>query len=137
MTTRQIPALMISLRHMEQEVASPSLSLIHIFRPFPTEAVRKYLSHVPVIGVMDRSAGLGGIQPPVCTEVTAALYGAPCDIRSYIGGLAGRDISNHSFEKIFGELLDIKSGKTKEHGQWFDVKEDPMDIRMEIWEEED
>lgn len=110
---------------------------IVMFRPFPTEAVRKYLSHVPVIGVMDRSAGLGGIQPPVCTEVTAALYGAPCDIRSYIGGLAGRDISNHSFEKIFGELLDIKSGKTKEHGQWFDVKEDPMDIRMEIREEED
>ena len=120
----------------EKGIKAGTLQLV-MFRPFPTAAVREALSHVPVVGVVDRSAGLGGIQPPVCTEVTAALYGCSCDIRSYIGGLAGRDISNHSFEKIFQELADIHAGTCTEHGQWFDVKENPMDIRMMETGEED
>lgn len=116
-------------------IKAGSLQIV-MFRPFPKEAIRDMLKHIPVIGVMDRSAGLGGAEPPVCTEVTTALYGTDCDIRSYIGGLAGRDISNHSFEKIFGELIDIREGKRTDHTQWFDVKENPMDIRIEIREEE-
>lgn len=109
---------------------------IMMFRPFPAEQIRRALKHIPVIGVMDRSAGLGGVKPPVCAEVSTALYGETCDIRSYIGGLAGRDISNHSFEKIFAELEEIRNGQRTEHTQWFDVKDDPMDIRIEIREEE-
>ena len=109
---------------------------IMMFRPFPAEQIRQALKHIPVIGVMDRSAGLGGVKPPVCAEVSAALYGEDCDIRSYIGGLAGRDISNHSFEKIFAELEEIRKGQRSCHTQWFDVKDDPMDIRIEIREEE-
>lgn len=109
---------------------------IMMFRPFPAEQIRQALKHIPVIGVMDRSAGLGGVKPPVCAEVSTALYGEACDIRSYIGGLAGRDISNHSFEKIFAELEEIRTGKRSDHTQWFDVKDDPMDIRIEIREEE-
>ncbi len=116
-------------------VKAGSLQIV-MFRPFPAEEIRAALAHIPVVGVVDRSAGLGGIQPPVCTEVCAALYGTSCDIRSYIGGLAGRDISNHSFEKMFGELADIRAGKRMDHSQWFDVKENPMDIRMECGEEE-
>lgn len=104
---------------------------IIMFRPFPTQLIHDALKNVPVVGVVDRSAGLGGCHPPVCTEVMAALYGEKCDVRSYIGGLAGRDISNHSFEKIFGELLDIRAGRTSEHGQWFDVKDHPMEMREE------
>lgn len=108
---------------------------IMMFRPFPAEEIRAALAHVPVVGVMDRSAGLGGILPPVCAEVVDALYGTGCDVRSYIGGLAGRDISNHSFEKIFQELLEIRQGSRKDHSQWFDVQDDPMNIRIEVREE--
>ena len=91
---------------------------------------RMYIGHIQEVGDLALT-GLG-VAFPVLMFISAlsALAGMG-------GGLAGRDISNHSFDKIFGELLDIKSGKTKEHGQWFDVKEDPMDIRMEIREEED
>ena len=108
-----------------------------MFRPFPAQAIREALAHIPVVGVMDRSAGLGGFLPPVCTEVAAALSGTGCDVRSYIGGLAGRDISNHSFEKIFQELLEIRGGTRTDHSQWFDVQDNPMEIRMEVREEED
>lgn len=121
------------LRNMGMKVGCLQIVM---FRPFPAELIREHLKHVPVIGVVDRSAGLGGDHPPVCTEVTAALYGEACDIRSYIGGLAGRDISNHSFEKIFKELLAVRNGEICFHNQWFDLKENPMDIRAESWEED-
>lgn len=110
---------------------------IVMFRPFPSEKIAQALKHIPVIGVVDRSAGLGGAQPPVCTEVMAALHGGTNDIRSFVGGLAGRDISNHSFERIFGDLLAIHAGEKTDHCQWFDVKENPMDIRTISGEEDD
>lgn len=102
---------------------------ITMFRPFPEKEVREALKHVPVIGVMDRSAGLGAQTGPVCTEVKSSLYGEKPDIYNYIGGLAGRDISDRSFQKIFKELLEIKAGTRKEAGQWFDVRENAMAIR--------
>ncbi len=115
----------------EKGVKAGCLQIV-MFRPFPGDAIREALAHIPVVGVVDRSAGLGGIYPPVCTEVQAALFGTNCDVRSYIGGLAGRDISNHAFEKIFMELMEIKDGTRKEHSQWFDVKADPMNLRMAL-----
>lgn len=102
---------------------------IVMYRPFPAELLVQNLSHIPVIGVIDRSVGLGGALPPVCTEAVAALYGQKNDVRSFIGGLAGRDISNHSFERIFADLLAIHAGDTAAYNQWFDLKADPMDIR--------
>ena len=112
----------------EKGVKAGVLQLV-MFRPFPTAIVRDLLANIPVVGVMDRSAGLGGAYPPVCTEVMAALYGEKPRVFSYIGGLAGRDISNHSFEKIFGELEAIRENKCAQNTQWFDVTGDPMALR--------
>ena len=47
----------------------------------------------------------------------------------YVGGIAGRDISDGSFRKIFGELLDIHAGKADAVTTWFDVRPDAMDMR--------
>lgn len=119
----------------KQGIRAGALQIV-MYRPFPAEMIARALKHVPVIGVVDRSAGLGGAQPPVCTEVTAALHGGTNDIRSFIGGLAGRDISNHSFERIFADIIAIRAGKTNTHCQWFDVKVNAMDIRTVSGEEE-
>ena len=112
----------------EQGIRAGVLQLV-MFRPFPTAIVRDLLANIPVVGVIDRSAGLGGAYPPVCTEVMAALYGEKTRVFSYIGGLAGRDISNHSFEKIFAELNAIRENKCDRNTQWFDVTGDPMALR--------
>lgn len=112
----------------EQGVKAGVLQIV-MFRPFPAEDVRQALKHIPVVGVIDRSAGLGGQMAPVCTEVAAALYGEHCDVRGYIGGLAGRDISDFNIRKIFGELTDIRCGKTQTHNPWFDLKANPMELR--------
>lgn len=116
----------------EKGIKAGSLQIV-MFRPFPSEEIKKYLANIPVVGVVDRSAGLGGAVPPVCAEIMAAL--GKSDIYSYIGGLAGRDISNHSFEKIFNELIDVKAGKTESYHQWFDLKDNPMDLRIMVREE--
>ncbi|MBR6205667.1 MAG: pyruvate ferredoxin oxidoreductase [Oscillospiraceae bacterium] len=102
---------------------------ICMFRPFPADEIREALKNVKVIGVVDRSSGLGAAQGPVCSEVKAACYGGTTKIFSFIGGIAGRDISDISFRRIFGELLEVKDGKRDSCTCWFDTREDAMDIR--------
>ena len=79
--------------------------------------------------MVDRSAGLGGAQAPVASEVKAAMYGAGASIFNFIGGLAGRDISDGSFRRIFSELLDVKDGRAENVNTWFDLVGDPMSLR--------
>ena len=105
---------------------------VTVFRPFPVKQIREVLKGRPVIGVFDRSAGLGGQGGPVWSEVTAAMKDKDCDIRHYVGGLGGRDVTAVNIEKIFNELLEIKEGNRKEHTQWIDVKENALDIRQVI-----
>ena len=75
------------------------------------------------------SAGLGAAQPPVATEVKAALSGEKARLFSFVGGLAGRDISDHSFRDIFAQLMAVSEGRTDRVNTWFDLKGDPMALR--------
>lgn len=102
---------------------------ICMFRPFPADEIREALKGVKVIGVVDRSAGLGGAQAPVASEVKAAMYGCDSKIFSLVGGLAGRDVSDGSFRSIFSDLLAVKDGKAEDVNAWFDLKGDPMSLR--------
>ena len=101
---------------------------ICVFRPFPTDLIKNALQGKDTIGVLDRSAGLGGTTAPVCAEVRSAIMGN-ADVRSYVGGLAGRDIHEKSIEKIFNELLAIKENHDEKHTSWIDLKDNPMDMR--------
>jgi pyruvate ferredoxin oxidoreductase alpha subunit len=112
----------------EKGIRAGALRIV-MFRPFPEDEIRQALKHVKVVGVVDRSSGLGSRTAPVCTEVKAALYQTDVNVQSFIGGIAGRDISNHSFERIFGDLLAVKDGTKTEVRQWFDVCDDPMSVR--------
>lgn len=100
-----------------------------MFRPFPAQQIRNALKNVRIVGVVDRSCGLGAAQGPVCSEVKAALLGECTKVYGYIGGIAGRDISDISFRKIFDDLFDIYEGKRNEAQTWFDVRPDAMNMR--------
>ena len=117
------------VNQLREQGIKAGLLRICMFRPFPAEEVREALKNVRVIGVMDRSCGLGAAQGPVCSEVKAALYGCDGKIFDFIGGIAGRDISDGSFRKIFGELLDVLNGKTDSVNTWYDVNPNAMDLR--------
>ena len=76
---------------------------IRMFRPFPVDAVRRALSHVADVAVLDRSLSFGG-HPPLYADVAAALYGSAASLRSYVYGLGGRDLGPELIERVYDEL---------------------------------
>ena len=118
-----------AVNELRRQGVKAGLLRICMFRPFPAGEIREALKNVPVVGVVDRSAGLGAAQPPAATEVSAALRGAGCRVFSFVGGLAGRDISDGAFKGLYSELLDVFEGQAQSVNTWFDLKGDPMALR--------
>ncbi len=86
---------------------------LRVFRPFPFEALKKALSGVKVVGVMDRSIAFGAEGGPVWLEARSALYGDSKPILNFIYGLGGRDISIEQIGDVFERLLRVaKTGET-------------------------
>lgn len=90
-----------------QREAGRRLGLVKIkmFRPFPTELLRRALAGVPRVAVLDRniSPGHSGI---FAEELRAALYDLPDGGRprvdGYVVGLGGRDVTPDTIEEIIG-----------------------------------
>ncbi len=77
------------------------------FRPFPREELRRALSGVARIAVLDRNISLGG-EGIFSTELKAALYGtgSPASVRSFVAGLGGQDITPEVIEGILRSALE-------------------------------
>ena len=91
----------------QQRAAGRKLGLVKVkmFRPFPTDLLRRALAGVPRVAVLDRniSPGHSGI---FAEELRAALYDLPADQRpridGYVVGLGGRDVTPAVIEEIVG-----------------------------------
>jgi len=83
---------------------------LRVFRPFPSEELKKMLSGKRV-GVIDRDLSIGG-QAPVYLEVLEALNGTNSLVSSFYGGLGGRGVKRSHIKEIFEKL---KGNPTK---QW-------------------
>ena len=83
---------------------------IRVYRPFPREEIRKSLSGVEAVGVIDQnlSPGYGGIVYP---EIRDAIYGREIPVSDFIMGLGGKQVSQQDFEQVGMEVF--KSVKTK------------------------
>lgn len=114
---------------MRKEGKKVGLVKITMFRPFPKAEIRRILGKVPVVGVFDRSAGLGSDGGPVWNEICAATCKDDCKVFPYIGGLGGRDVTTVTIENIYNELLAIHAGQKKESTTWIDLKANPMELR--------
>jgi pyruvate ferredoxin oxidoreductase alpha subunit len=103
---------------------------LSVFRPFPAEAVRDAIGHIPSIGVLDRSAGLGAESGPLCLEIRSALRGKT-HVQGYVAGLGGRDITEQTLEQIFMDLLEKADREEIEPSKaiWMDTRPDAMDLR--------
>ena len=100
------------------------------FRPFPALELRKALGAARVIGVLDRSAGLGADMAPVCLEVRSATRDVNVQVVGYVGGLGGRDITETTVQSILGQLLEIGEGRrSRPDSAWIDVRDDALAIR--------
>ncbi len=82
---------------------------IRLFRPFPTEQVKKALSRVKRLAVLDKALSLG-TRAPLDMEIHALFSGIAKSpkIQSCIYGLGGRDTGIEDIRKVY---LDLQKGK--------------------------
>ncbi len=81
------------------------------FSPFPVDALVQALARVEAVGVVDRSVGFRWNCGPMYQETLGALYrlGRLVPTASFIGGLAGADITVEHFHRVIeqtGTLLE-------------------------------
>jgi pyruvate ferredoxin oxidoreductase alpha subunit len=94
--------------------AGVSVGLVKVrsYRPFPVEALRKALSGVRVVCVLDRDISMG-MEGALYTDVKAAMYNAADapDMLGFIIGLGGRDITIPDVGNL------VKKGQAKIAGE--------------------
>jgi pyruvate ferredoxin oxidoreductase alpha subunit/phenylglyoxylate dehydrogenase alpha subunit len=93
---------------------------IKTFRPFPLEAIKAALAKVSAVGVVDRAVSFGWNTGPVHQELLGALYhlGAPIPALSFIGGLAGADITGAHFLRVIETTARALSGEVPDATIW-------------------
>lgn len=102
-----------------------------LFRPFPYEIISRALNNTTVIGVLDRSAGLGAQGAPLFTEVYTAATNGKTKFVSMVSGLGGRDISVATAEKAFNHLENVFTGEADcKNQQWIDLKDHYNALRL-------
>jgi pyruvate/2-oxoacid:ferredoxin oxidoreductase alpha subunit len=96
----------VALKQLRKKGHKIGLVKIRLFRPFPTEQIRKLLDPVPRIAVIDRNISLGreGI---FCAEVKAALCNSPVkkQILGYLAGIGGTDVDVDLIQRIVLDAL--------------------------------
>ena len=118
--------LKVIVDELRQEGVKAGLLRLRTFRPLPVEELRKALSNVVAIAVMDKSMSFGGFGGAVFTEVRHALYDDKKhpSIVNYIYGLGGRDSSPRELRTIFEELTHIaKTGQVESRVHYFGLRE--------------
>ena len=93
---------------------------IKTFRPFPLQAMAEALAKVKRVGVVDRSVSFGWNCGPVYQETLGALYhtGKPLPAMSFIGGLAGADITLEHFARAIALTREAKAGAAADEPVW-------------------
>ena len=98
----------------EAREAGKSVGLIKVktFSPFPVEALLRSLQKVRALGVVDRSVGFRWNCGPVYQEAMGVLYrlGRQVPSMSFIGGLAGADITVAHFHRVIGTTEKLLAG---------------------------
>jgi phenylglyoxylate dehydrogenase alpha subunit len=93
---------------------------IKTFRPFPLEALRGALAKVKAVGVVDRSVSFGWNAGPLYQETLSALYFQEKRIPalSFIGGLAGADITVEDFKRVIETTKRALKGEVIQGPVW-------------------
>jgi pyruvate ferredoxin oxidoreductase alpha subunit len=122
-------------KHVVNELRANDLRVgavkIGVFRPFPSEELRTALGGKRVVGVVDRSAGLGAQGGPVWLEVSAAVSDRQTRVFGYVAGLGGRDVTETTVRAVFDELLQISDReRLRPAKSWIDTRDNAMQLRM-------
>jgi phenylglyoxylate dehydrogenase alpha subunit len=106
----------------EMRLAGENVGLIKIktFRPFPQDALFKAVSKIGAVGVVDRAVNFGWGCGPVYQEVLGILYRMEKKIPavSFIGGLAGADITINDFKNVITTTKRALNGDSLKSTIW-------------------
>ena len=86
--------------NLRKEGKKVGMIKIKCFRPFPEEEIQKATKNIQTLIIMDRAVSLGN-EGPICNELKAALQKQKINIKGYITGLGGRDITHYTIKKAF------------------------------------
>ena len=99
----------VALARLRERGYKIGLLKIRVFRPFPTEALRRVLDNVPRIAVLERNISLGreGI---FCSELKSAVVNSPGrhQIQGYLAGLGGSNVDRDLIERVVLDALERK-----------------------------
>jgi len=98
---------------------------VKTFRPYPQQAILNAVSNIKAVGVVDRAVSFGWNSGPVFQELTAMLYRLPQRIPavSFIGGLAGADITIDHFRRVIATTARALDGDVPEEPIWLNEKD--------------
>ena len=98
---------------------------VKTYRPFPAEAFATALAEVKAFGVVDRSVSFGWNCGPLFQDAITAMYDAPRRIpaMSFIGGLAGADLTVSHFERVIGRTKELARDGHAAETAWLNEKD--------------
>lgn len=106
----------------QARAAGDKVGLVKVktFRPFPLEAFQEALEGVEALGVVDRSVSFGWGTGPVFQELLSGLYlaGRVVPAVSFIGGLAGADITVEDFGRVIETIDRARRGESVPRTVW-------------------
>jgi 2-oxoisovalerate ferredoxin oxidoreductase alpha subunit len=98
---------------------------MRMIRPFPVDKIRELGSKVKAFASFDRgvSYGFGG---PVANDIRSTMYSTKYRpmIKSYIGGLGGRDMTIPNIKSVILDTFkSVESGELGPEETWNDLRE--------------
>jgi len=98
---------------------------VKTYRPFPVRALVEALGAVKAVGVVDRSVSFGWDCGPLYQDTIAALHCTPGKIAamSFIGGLAGADITIGHFDRAIRQTAELSRGAAPGETVWLNEKD--------------
>jgi 2-oxoisovalerate ferredoxin oxidoreductase alpha subunit len=108
----------IAIDELQEAGHKVGLARLRVFRPFPTEEVRKLGKQANLI-VIDRNISIGS-EGALFNEVKAALYGeSDAKATGFIAGLGGKDVTYKDIETMCQKAI---QGTAKEQ-VWYGMEE--------------
>ena len=98
---------------------------VKTYRPFPAQALAAALAGVKAVGVVDRSVSFSWNCGPLFQDTIAAMYYAPQRIpaMSFIGGLAGADLTVGHFERVIRRTAELARDGRPAETVWLNEKD--------------
>jgi 2-oxoisovalerate ferredoxin oxidoreductase alpha subunit len=115
----------IAVNNLRKEGLKVGSARVRVFRPFPTEEVRKLAEGAQIFATLDRHISFG-MEGFLATEIKAALCNQEDRplIAGFIAGLGGRDVTFKTIEEIAKKSLkSMEMKRVEKETEWIDLKE--------------